>query len=344
MRVPLRPSPARCAMRRPDLGLTPPLRHPHPADDIETPTACASTRPTRTASRAVSYAPDNALRIQYQTAARLHLASKGMGIHDACAARGLNTTGSDYSGTYYWVQEYKANGTANIIQGNSSISERVATAAAAVPGPAPTVATTGSAPRVDADINSADDFESNSKAFMRIGVPMTYRKAKGYAKAKVSVERELGWTVKKDAAYKSKKDSGLKPPNKPGRKPKMGQAAEETMVRAINLLRSLRLPARKHIVLRMATNMVRTAGLDLDLDPDTGMVKESWFYSFKKRHSDLFTFSAAKGGSEAVRVLKKAKEKARRGGCGDQRESGREAGEGEGHEASADQQGARRAG
>ena len=54
--MPLRLSPACCAMRRPHLGLTPPLHHPHPPGDFKTPTACASTRPVRTASAGVSYA------------------------------------------------------------------------------------------------------------------------------------------------------------------------------------------------------------------------------------------------------------------------------------------------
>ena len=87
--MPLRLSPACCAMRRPHLGLTPPLHHPHPPGDFKTPTACASTRPVRTASAGVSYAPIKELRTQYQAAARLHLATKGMGIDAACEARGL---------------------------------------------------------------------------------------------------------------------------------------------------------------------------------------------------------------------------------------------------------------
>jgi len=282
-------------MRRPHLGLTPPLHHPHPPGDFKTPTACASTRPVRTASAGVSYAPIKELRTQYQAAARLHLATKGMGIDAACEARGLNKTGSDYHGTYYWVQKYKQNGTAKIIQGSDKIAERVTAAVAAVPGPAPKVVIPGSAPRVYDDIDTDEDFESYGKAYMKIGVLMSGRQAKTYAKAKLMVQKQMGWEIKKCSAYKSQKTFGLKVPNKPGRKPKMGVAAEEVMVRAVHLLRSMRLPARKHVVLRMATNMVLTVGLDLDLDSITGLVKDSWFYSFKDRHADLFDFSATKG-------------------------------------------------
>ena len=256
-------------MRHQILRLPPPLRHPHPPGGTETPTACASIRPARTASRDVSYAPINELRTQYQAAARWHLAKRDTSIARACEERGLNTTGSDYRGVYRWVQNYKKNGTANIIQGSAEIAERVTAAVAAVPGPAPKVVTPGSAPRVYCDIDTDEDFESYCKAYMKIGVLMTGRAAKNYAKAKVLVERQMGWTIKKDSAYASKKTCGLKLPNRAGRKPKMGEAAEEVMVRAVNLLRSMRLPARKHIILRMATNMVVTAGLDLDLDSTT---------------------------------------------------------------------------
>lgn len=75
-------------MRHFYLGLTPPLHHPHPPGGPKTPTACASTRPIRTASVGVPQAPTNELRIQYQAAAKLHLATPGMGIDAACEARG----------------------------------------------------------------------------------------------------------------------------------------------------------------------------------------------------------------------------------------------------------------
>ena len=62
-----------------------PVRRPQDAHCLR---ACASTRPVRTASAKVSYAPTNELRIQYQAAARLHLATAGMGIDAACETRG----------------------------------------------------------------------------------------------------------------------------------------------------------------------------------------------------------------------------------------------------------------
>ena len=62
-------------MRRPDLDADPPLPPSHSAGGGDTPTACAGARPVRTGRKDVSYAPVNELRTQYQTAAKLHLAT-----------------------------------------------------------------------------------------------------------------------------------------------------------------------------------------------------------------------------------------------------------------------------
>ena len=85
---------------------------------------------------------------------------------------------------------------------------------------------------------------------------MSGRCAQGYAKAKRAVEESESWTIRRSSAFNSQANKGLKDPEKPGRKLAMGAAAEDVMVRSINMLRSMRLPTRKRIVLRMATNMV----------------------------------------------------------------------------------------
>lgn len=61
------------------------------------------------------------------------------------------------------------------------------------------------------------------------------------------------------------------------------------------------MPARKSIIINMATNMVKTLGLDVPVDSATGSVTQSWFYSFKNRHKDLFDFEQTRG-LEAVRA------------------------------------------
>lgn len=243
-------------MRRPDLDADPPLPPSHSAGGGDTPTACAGARPVRTGRKDVSYAPVNELRTQYQTAAKLHLAT-GMSIADACTKRGMNRSGSDYSGVRHWVTLFKMDGTAKVIQ-MPNIAPRVAAAAADVPGPRAVPPTTVK-PRTYADIDTDADFESYCKAYRRIGVLMSGRCAQGYAKAKRAVEETMSWTIKRSSAFSSQANKGLKDPEKPGRKLAMGAAAEDVMVRSINMLRSMRLPTRKHIVLRMATNSRRRA-------------------------------------------------------------------------------------
>ena len=71
---------------------------------------------------------------------------------------------------------------------------------------------------------------------------MSGRCAQGYAKAKRAVEETMSWTIKRSSAFSSQANKGLKDPEKPGRRLAMGAAAEDVMVRSINMLRSIRLP------------------------------------------------------------------------------------------------------
>ena len=180
-----------------------------------------------------------------------------MSIADACTKRGMNRSGSDYSGVRHWVTLFKMDGTAKVIQ-MPNIAPRVAAAAADVPGPRAVPPTTVK-PRTYADIDTDADFESYCKAYRRIGVLMSGRCAQGYAKAKRAVEETMSWTIKRSSAFSSQANKGLKDPEKPGRKLAMGAAAEDVMVRSINMLRSMRLPTRKHIVLHSARRSRRRA-------------------------------------------------------------------------------------
>ena len=90
-----------------------------------------------------------------------------------------------------------------IIQGSDKIAGRVTAAVAAVPGPAPKVVIPGSAPRVYDDTDTDEDFESYGKAYMKIGVLVSGRQAKTCAKAKLVVQHQVGWTIKKASAFNS---------------------------------------------------------------------------------------------------------------------------------------------
>jgi hypothetical protein len=186
----------------------------------------------------VSYAPVDELRLKYQTAARLHLSTPGLSIPDAAEEHGLNRSGSDYQGVRRWVLNFTINGMAKIIQ-MPGIAERVAAATAAVRPPAQsatTVPRAGAVLRTYSDIDSPDDFEDYAKAYRMIGKLMSGRKGKSWARCKITVERDTGWTIKKTSAFMSRAALGLEDPAKPGRKPKMGGAGEAAMVRAVNLL------------------------------------------------------------------------------------------------------------
>ena len=67
---------------------------------------------------------------------------------------------------------------------------------------------------------------------------MSGRCAQGYAKAKRAVEKTMSWTIKRWSAFSSQANKGLRDPEKPGRKLAMGAAAEDVMVRSINMLRA----------------------------------------------------------------------------------------------------------
>ena len=118
------------------------------------------------------------------------------------------------------------------------------------------------------DIANDADREAYSKAYKMIGRLMAGGMA--WPKARAKVQQETGWTVCRTSAFKSKRARGKVVPTPQGRPLYMGEEAEKTMVRSVQALRSMRLPARKHIVINMATNMVKSAGLGMALDKTTG--------------------------------------------------------------------------
>eukprot|EP00937_MAST-01D_sp_MAST-1D-sp2_P003308 g3308.t1 len=193
------------------------------------------------------------------------------------------------------IIQWKADGTAKILAAPAVRGRVLASVAAAAP-----VAAAVAAAEVKTlnDIANDADREAYSKAYKMIGRLMAgTNRSKGmpWPKALAKVQQETGWTVRRTTAFKSKRARGKVVPTPQGRPLYMGEEAEKTMVRSVQALRSMRLPARKHIVINMATNMVKSAGLGMALDETAGKVPDHWFYRFKNRHADLFDFSSTRG-------------------------------------------------
>ena len=235
-------------------------------------------RPKRSArSKPVSYVDNSQVGTHFkamQAAARLFICDPNTTkVSDACRQCGVGENESDYRRVRRMVKTMKGNGTAAILQRpavRATVLERVV-------GDAPAAAAAAAAavakPKVTADIKTAADSENYAKAYMLVGKIMAA--GTRYPDARARVEAETGWTIKSTSAFKSKATSGKEPPPKVGRPLYLGEDAEQTVIRAIQALRSMRLPTRKRIVVNMVTNMVKTAGLKVRLDPKTEKVPES---------------------------------------------------------------------
>jgi hypothetical protein len=230
------------------------------------------------------------MKQQYQAAAKLFLASPGVKtIAAACKQRGLGESGSDYQGVRRWVQNYKDDGSSELLK-KPDVAARVLAqvdsteAPSAVPRP-------GFKVRKYGDMETDEDFQDYTGAYMRIGRLMSGRAPLTYKAALAIIERETFWTISRSCAYEARKG---KPPNSKGRPLSMGIEADDAMVRGVKLLRAMQLPTRKNIVINMATNMVATAGLKIKLT-SAGRVPDGWFYRFRDRHKDLFEFKASRG-------------------------------------------------
>ena len=255
-------------------------------------------RPGRSSrNKAISYVEKPHLSTHFkamQAAARLFICDPNTTkVSDACRQCGVGENESDYRRVRRMVKAMKSNGTATILQRpavRDTVLERVVRDA-----PAATAAAAAAVAKhkVRADIKTDMDVKNYAKAYMLIGKIMAA--GMRYPDARARVEAETGWTIKSTSAFQSKATSGKRPPPKVGRPLYLGEDSEQTVIRAIQALRSMRLPTRKHIVINMVTNMVKTAGLKVRLDPKTEKVPESWYYSFKDRHADLFDFSATRG-------------------------------------------------
>eukprot|EP00937_MAST-01D_sp_MAST-1D-sp2_P004693 g4693.t1 len=255
---------------------------------------CFSIRPKRAAAaKPKDYVEKKQKRTLFRHAANVYFAL-GMGkVANACRALGLDDAGADWEGVKYYIKKFKQEGTDKMFE-EPTYRARALRAAGELECarlPVTDVGAGGSPPALPAETDGTVDKEEYDAAVMAVGKLMSAKVGRlSRRKAIEKVRAETGITASNSAASKSCEQKGLVPPSKRGRPLVASEAADDLMVKVVQLLIHHRLPRKKHLVLAFANNMAQQLGLDVGETLGSG-----WFYRFRERHSNLFDLDSARG-------------------------------------------------